>query len=120
MGHRFRVAICLACTSLFLASCGTVNPHYDPAKSHHSPEGFRNPDGAHNPGFARFLYWQWHRLWDEETPQHPERVDPRVHAGDQGDAGVRDAVEAAELEVVAEVAVGSQEVVEVAHLANLA
>lgn len=82
MGHRFRVAICLACTSLFLASCGTVNPHYDPAKSHHSPEGFRNPDGAHNRGFARFLYWQWHRLWDEETPQHPERVgrvavDPR-------------------------------------------
>ena len=34
--------------------------------------------------------------------EHPQRVDPRVHAGHDRDAGVRDAVEAAEVEVVGE------------------
>lgn len=63
--------------ALVLAACATPNPRYDPAQAHHTPEGFRNPDGAHNPGFARFLSWQWHRLWDEETPQRAERV-PRL------------------------------------------
>lgn len=75
-GGKGRAGAALA-AALVLAACATPNPHYDPAKAHHAPEGFRNPDGAHNPGFARFLSWQWHRLWDEAAPQRPERV-PRL------------------------------------------
>ena len=45
----------------------------------------------------------------------PQRVDARVHAGDDRHAGVRDAVEAAELEVVGEGPVGGEQVVEVGH-----
>ncbi len=47
-------------------------------------------------------------------PEHPERVDPRVHAGHDRDAGVGDAVEAAEVEVGGELPVGGEQVVEVA------
>ena len=42
----------------------------------------------------------------------PQRVDARVHARDDGDAGVGDAVEAAERERLGERAVGGEEVVE--------
>jgi len=45
-------------------------------------------------------------------PEHPQRVDPRVHAGHQRDPGVGDAVEAAEREVVREEPVGGEQVVE--------
>ena len=46
-------------------------------------------------------------------PDHPQRVDPGVHAGHDRDAGVRDAVEAGQLEAGGEVAVGGEQVVEV-------
>ena len=42
----------------------------------------------------------------------PERVDPRVHAGDDRDPGVRDTVEPGEGEVVGELAVRREQVVE--------
>ena len=48
--------------------------------------------------------------------EHPQRVDPGVHAGDDRDAGVRDAVEAAEVEVRGELPVRGQQVVEVRRL----
>jgi N-acyl-phosphatidylethanolamine-hydrolysing phospholipase D len=44
----------------FLSSCATVNPHYNPAKSHHTPNGFRNNYG---PGPSDgFWKWQWERV----------------------------------------------------------
>ena len=45
-------------------------------------------------------------------PEHAQRVDARVHAGHDRDTRVGDAVEAGEVEVVREVAVGGEQVVE--------
>ena len=45
-------------------------------------------------------------------PEHPERVDPRVHAGDDRDTRMGDAVEAAEVEARGELPVGRDQVVE--------
>ena len=51
-----------------LAGCAH-NPHYDPAKPHHTPEGFRDPEiGPHqSQGFWR---WQWQR-WRDGLPPAP-------------------------------------------------
>ncbi|MDQ7969126.1 MAG: MBL fold metallo-hydrolase [Oxalicibacterium faecigallinarum] len=56
-----RTGLLLALSAtLMLAACGHKNPYYDPAKPHHTPEGFRNnyldrkPDGL--------LKWQWQRI----------------------------------------------------------
>ena len=46
--------------------------------------------------------------------EHPQRVDPGVHAGHDRHARVGDAVEPAELEGLGEGAVGGDQVVEVA------
>jgi hypothetical protein len=45
-------------------------------------------------------------------PEHPQRIDPRVHAGHDCDPGVGDAVEAAQREVLREELVGGEQVVE--------
>ncbi|WP_293778127.1 MBL fold metallo-hydrolase [uncultured Oxalicibacterium sp.] len=55
--------------SLTLTACSNHNPYYDPAKPHHTPEGFRNnyldrkPDGL--------LKWQWQRI-TQGLPKPPE------------------------------------------------
>lgn len=49
---------------------------------------------------------------------HGERVDARVHAGDDGDARVRDAVEARQVEGLGVGAVRLEEVVEGAHVSE--
>ena len=46
-------------------------------------------------------------------PEHPQRVDAGVHAGHDRDAGVGDAVRAAEVEVGGELPVGGDQVIEV-------
>jgi L-ascorbate metabolism protein UlaG (beta-lactamase superfamily) len=45
-----------------LAGCAGLqqNPYYDPAKPHHTPSGFRNPDPDARIG-GGFLRWQWER-----------------------------------------------------------
>jgi hypothetical protein len=48
-------------------------------------------------------------------PEHAQRVDARVHAGDDRDAGVRDAVEVPELEAARELLVGQDEIVVGTH-----
>jgi len=56
---RFGVLLALA-VALSVTACSHRNPYYDPAKPHHTPEGFRNnyldrkPDGL--------LKWQWQRI----------------------------------------------------------
>ena len=58
-GRRLRL-LCATVLAASLVACSNHNPYYDPAKPHHTPEGFRNnyldrkPDGL--------LKWQWQRL----------------------------------------------------------
>lgn len=50
----------------------TVNPYYDPARTHHRPDGFQNVDpAAHMPrSFSEFFRWQRERLaLDIAAPQ---------------------------------------------------
>ncbi len=51
------------------AGCTHVNPHYDPARPHHTPSGFRN---NHLDEFftGSFWAWQWER-WRKGLPKPP-------------------------------------------------
>lgn len=43
-----------------LSGCGTTNPHYDPTKSHHRPDGFNN-NYIDNWAADQPSFWQWLR-----------------------------------------------------------
>ena len=43
-GRRLRRAALVLAAAGSLAGCVGPNPHYDPAKAHHTPEGFTNND----------------------------------------------------------------------------
>jgi N-acyl-phosphatidylethanolamine-hydrolysing phospholipase D len=64
-------AAALAAFAALLSSCTVVNPYFDPAKPHHTPEGFRNnyaqvPAG----GWGRFFKWKYEE-WKEGAPKPP-------------------------------------------------
>ena len=66
----------------FVAMCAThltaANPHYDPSKPHHTPDGFRNHYvGAVNKPFSEFLRWQW-ESWREGLPQSAQIPTPQL------------------------------------------
>lgn len=64
------LAALVGATGLFvLAGCAGPNPYYNPAKPHHTPDGFRNSDPAARIG-GGFLRWQWAR-WKSGRPQPP-------------------------------------------------
>lgn len=66
--------------ALLLGACSSipVNPHHDPAKPHHRPDGFSNRYAdTHTGDGPGFWNWQWQRLSNGLPPQNPERV-PRV------------------------------------------
>lgn len=47
---------------IFISGClhlNAINPHYNPAKKHHTPEGFKN-NYPHEPS-GSFWKWQWER-----------------------------------------------------------
>lgn len=71
-----RILLALA-AALALAACGASNPHYDPAKAHHTAAGFRNLADGDKPTFGKLLRWRWQRLWQEPAPQDAARV-PRL------------------------------------------
>jgi len=54
-----------------LSGCGTHNPYYDPNRSHHTPEGFRNNYPMQAPSRGDMLRWQWAR-WRDELPPPPK------------------------------------------------
>ena len=84
-------ALALAAT---LAGCTSVNPHHDPSRAHHRPDGFDNLHvenrSADAPSFWR---WQWERLRTALPADDPSRIGRvpldarRLHA-ETGDATV--------------------------------
>lgn len=65
-GARLGAGLLLA---LACAGCSHVNPHYDPARPHHTREGFRN-NYLQEPIGGSFLKWQWER-WRDGLPKPP-------------------------------------------------
>jgi len=64
---RSKIACCAA-GALLIAACHS-NPHYNPMKTHHTPDGFRNIH-PHAPKQS-FWKWQWQRL-TKGIPADPE------------------------------------------------
>lgn len=62
-------AALLLCATLALGGCANANPYFNPAKSHHTPEGFRNnsTDGVVRP-FSDLLRWKWAAIRDDLPP----------------------------------------------------
>ena len=57
---RTAASAAAAVSALLLTACATVNPHHDPAKPHHRPDGFRNLHTGFEPkGLRTLLQWQW-------------------------------------------------------------
>jgi N-acyl-phosphatidylethanolamine-hydrolysing phospholipase D len=71
-----RNVVCLTLIVL-VAACSTGNSHYDPTKTHHTPEGFRNAADVDKPGVGDLLRWKWQQLWQPSAPQDAARI-PRV------------------------------------------
>jgi N-acyl-phosphatidylethanolamine-hydrolysing phospholipase D len=56
-----------ALITFLLAACAT-NPYYNPAKPHHTPEGFRN----RYPHAEKATFWKWKlEQWRHGQPQKP-------------------------------------------------
>jgi len=64
---------------LIMSNGCSNNPHYDPAKPHHTRDGFENNYPTNRPGGMDFLAWQWDRWWNDlpRPPKKPiEPVEP--------------------------------------------
>jgi N-acyl-phosphatidylethanolamine-hydrolysing phospholipase D len=66
----------LLCTAVLLSGCAYSNPYFNPAKSHHTPEGFKNngSDGVVRP-FSELLRWQW-EAFRNDLPPAPKTPTP--------------------------------------------
>lgn len=61
---------------LLAAEAALANPYYDPAKPHHTPDGFRNVTGVQvAKPFPWFLRWRWQAIRDG-LPLPPEQPTP--------------------------------------------
>jgi N-acyl-phosphatidylethanolamine-hydrolysing phospholipase D len=68
------------CTSYLMGCAAYANPYYNPAKPHHTPEGFKNNYIASaTKGGAAFFRWQIERLRGG-LPKPPEIPTPQVNA----------------------------------------
>ena len=59
--------------------CSSMNPHYDPDRSHHTRTGFTNNYDPDGPGAGDVMKWQWNRWWNNlpKPPESPiEGVEP--------------------------------------------
>ena len=63
---------------LLLSGCASVNAQYNPAKPHHTPEGFKN---NYTSGVTKsqgdFFRWQYQRVVDG-LPKPPQMLTPTV------------------------------------------
>lgn len=75
MPRPARLLPLLLAIAVLVGGCSTRNPHFDAARAHHTPEGFRNNhaqiDAAEGGGFLR---WQWERLRADLPADAPQRV----------------------------------------------
>lgn len=73
------IIVTAATATALLGSCSTVNPYYtgDPAKPHHTREGFRN--NYVQVSIPDFWRWQWERFRDG-LPKPATEPTPRVEA----------------------------------------
>ncbi len=69
MKHRRAPLLAAFVLAAVCASCAHQNPHYDPAKPHHTPAGFRN-NYVSDFFTGSFWKWQWQR-WREGLPMPP-------------------------------------------------
>ena len=53
---------------MFLAGCASTNPHFDPAKPHHRPDGFANSDPAMSLGQIPWYEILWRRMRGDFQP----------------------------------------------------
>jgi N-acyl-phosphatidylethanolamine-hydrolysing phospholipase D len=68
-----------ACVTLLacVAGCSAVNPHYNPAKPHHTPQGFKNNYvDTVTKGFSELLRWQLERR-EQGLPRSAAQATPR-------------------------------------------
>ena len=71
------VLLCASLSAaLLLGGCANANPYFNPAKSHHTPEGFKNngSDGVVRP-FSDLLRWQW-EAFRNDLPPAPKTPTP--------------------------------------------
>lgn len=66
--------------ALLITGCQSVNPYYDPAKPHHTREGFKNNyiDSVDKP-VSGLLKWRW-QAWRQDLPPPPKEPTPVVAA----------------------------------------
>jgi N-acyl-phosphatidylethanolamine-hydrolysing phospholipase D len=67
---KFRLIMILGITSALLLAASRSNPDYNPAKSHHTGNGFRN--NYPQPPRQSFWKWQWDRL-TKGVPEDPKQ-----------------------------------------------
>jgi L-ascorbate metabolism protein UlaG (beta-lactamase superfamily) len=63
-----------------LAACSS-NPHYDPAKPHHTPSGFRNIYYEDDKGFWALMKWRWEQMFKDipDADDYQFDVDRSLH-----------------------------------------
>lgn len=61
----------LLTAALLLPACGATNPHYDPSRPHHRPDGFVNNDSRHVGGKAPWYEALWRRWRGDFAPLSP-------------------------------------------------
>lgn len=82
-----------------LAGCANANPHFNPAKSHHTVDGFVNNDGrAVVEPFSALVKWQW-EAFRQNLPPAPKAPTPAqapdlawIHANARAGASMQPAV----------------------------
>ena len=68
------LALLLVTVSTPAAAAG-ANPYYDPAKPHHTPDGFRNNHGGQvNKPLSDLLRWRWQAFRDDLPPPPAQPV----------------------------------------------
>lgn len=76
MRNRLFQLLCTLACLFALSACTTYNPYYNPARPHHTPEGFRNNYAAAvNKPFSELVRWQIER-YRQDLPKPTQQPTP--------------------------------------------